>query len=286
MPNSDPEHAGNHPVQAMLTWSGSVSHAMASFFRVWLHKVLPGIQPWISNHDIAKGKLWFQELTSQLIKTNVSISFITPENILSPWVYFESGAISVKIKHSLICPYLVGVTAAKVRDTPLGQFQFTEANREETWNLVRSINRLFGDSALDEEVLEENFNTAWPELEGHIQQVLQGVAPITDPVVEVQPPSEPQLSEYAEQLLLKASLDGECEIYVNNYDIKINKNNQILTDGTARLWLYFNEAIGDLIKAGLLEKGRDYDADFTSSVTIKGYKLADLIRSRNSSKNS
>ena len=45
MPNSDPEHAGNHPVQAMLTWSGSVSHEMASFFRVWLPEVLPGIQP-------------------------------------------------------------------------------------------------------------------------------------------------------------------------------------------------------------------------------------------------
>jgi len=70
--------------KGILTWSGSASHQIASFFRDWLKTVLPGIDPWISDEDIAKGKKWFPELMKQLSKTGVSITFITPANVKSP----------------------------------------------------------------------------------------------------------------------------------------------------------------------------------------------------------
>ena len=133
-------------MNVLLTWSGNTSHEIATFFRTWLPKVLPGIQPWISDEDIEKGKKWFPELMSQLDKTNFSITFITPENVQSPWVYFEVGVIAAKLENAIVCPYLIGVEGKFVKDTPLGQFQWTAAKKTDTWKLIRSINRHLQDA--------------------------------------------------------------------------------------------------------------------------------------------
>jgi len=126
-------------MDTILTWSGSTSHGIASFFRDWLTDVLPGIKPWISSEDIAKGNKWFPELMGQLSKTAVSIPFVTPENVRSPWVYYEVGAVAAKIEECIICPYLVGVEPKHVRETPLGQFQCTSADEHDTFRLIHSI---------------------------------------------------------------------------------------------------------------------------------------------------
>ena len=111
-------------MDVLLTWSGPTSHDIAGFFHTWLPGVLPGIKPWISDQDIAKGKKWFPELTAQLDKSHVSITFITPENVRSPWVYYEVGFIAAKMEDGFVCPYLVGVDGKAVKDTPLGQYQW------------------------------------------------------------------------------------------------------------------------------------------------------------------
>ena len=64
-------------MDTILTGRGSASHQVASFFRDWLKTVVPGIDAWISDEDIAKGKKWFPELMHKLIKTGVSITFMT-----------------------------------------------------------------------------------------------------------------------------------------------------------------------------------------------------------------
>src|SRR5437868_2229293 len=110
-------------MNTILTWSGSASHEVASFFRGWLPEVVPGIKPWISSEDIAKGTSWFEELMAQLSKTKICITFITPENVRSTWLYFEAGSTATRVGRKAVCVYLIGVEPDHVRDTPLGQFQ-------------------------------------------------------------------------------------------------------------------------------------------------------------------
>ncbi len=156
-------------MDTILTWSGSTSHEIACFFRDWLTEVLPGIQPWISSADIATGKKWFPELMRQLSKTAVSITFVTPENVRSPWVYYEVGAVAAKLEECLICPYLVGVEPKHVRDTPLGQFQCKTADEVGTFGLIRSINERLG-TGRSENLLKGSFGTHWPPLKQVLDQ--------------------------------------------------------------------------------------------------------------------
>jgi hypothetical protein len=127
-------------MDTILIWSVTTGHHIASYFREWLKTVVPGIEPWISNEDIAKGKKWFPELMRQLSRTSVSITFITPENVKSPWIFYEVGVIAAKNEDCIVCPYLIGVETVRVRDTPRGQFQCTLATKEDTFRLIRSIN--------------------------------------------------------------------------------------------------------------------------------------------------
>jgi hypothetical protein len=157
-------------MDTVLTWSGEVSHVVASFFRSWLTEVLPGIEPWISSEDIAKGKKWFPELMGQLSKAGISITFVTPENIRSPWVYYEVGAIAAKNEGGIICPYLIGVEPSQVRDTPLGQFQCTAADPIDTFRLISSINDKLGAGRHNERLLKANFDARWPELVQVLEQ--------------------------------------------------------------------------------------------------------------------
>jgi hypothetical protein len=269
------------PLDILLTWSGSVSHEIASLFHGWLPSVLPGIQPWISDVDIAKGKKWFPELMGQLSKTNISITFITPENVRSTWIYFEVGVIAAKLEDGVICPYLVGVEQSHVKDTPLGQFQWTEASKTDTWRLIRSINERLGDKVHNGQLLEGNFNNHWPKLKRRIDRAIEALSPVQDDVVEVEPPIEQQLSNEARQLLAAAAVSDGQIMYAQSdgggaYIGTDGKN--MIEESTPRNEAIWKAALDELVDFGLVESvGSSGDL---SKVTRKGYEVADLVKNR------
>ena len=268
-------------MDTILTWSGSASHEVASFFREWLKGVLPGIQPWISSEDIAKGKKWFPELMGQLTKTSVSITFITPENVHSPWVYYEVGVIAAKNEGCIICPYLVGVEPNHVRDTPLGQFQCTSSKKDDTFRLIRSINEGLGDGRHDEQLLKGNFNSQWPELKCRLDGVMEGLTSVEDDVLDIESPIEQQLSDQVRQLLLEASEDVGGRIlfldHSEGYQLLTN-NKDMLVDQAPRTVALWKAALNELQNLGLI-KDIGYSGD-AFVPTKSGYEVADLIKSR------
>jgi hypothetical protein len=265
-------------MKVILTWSGSASHDIASFFRTWLTSVLPAINPWISDQDIAKGKEWFKELMSELTESSVSMTFITSENLRSPWVYYEAGVIAAKLEDCMICPYLIGVEAVHVRDTPLGEYQCTMATKEDTFRLVRSINQTLEDSAHNDQLLEANFNARWPELNQRLNLVLDGLMPVYDNVVEVEPPIEQQLSEEARTILTEASQDPEGQIIFITQTIgtclQTNGKN-LIDEDTPRGRARWRAAMDELFYSSLLERTGD-----VYELTKKGFEIADRLRSR------
>lgn len=146
-----------------ISWSGAISRAVAEALRDWIEVVLPAVKPWMSEADIRPGNRWHDELSKQLETTNIGIICLTSDNVGSPWLLFEAGAIAKSAK-SLVCTYLLGLEP-KDLSGPLAQFQAASAERISTQKLVMSINDTLGERALATNEVERMFEKWWPELE-------------------------------------------------------------------------------------------------------------------------
>lgn len=274
-------------MDVVLTWSGEESHDIASFLYEWLPEVAPGVKPWISDEDLTKGRLWFPELMEQLVTARVSITCITPENVRSPWVFFEVGAIAVKLPEGgIVCPYLIGVDPEKVADTPLPQLQCTTADEKDTWRMIKSINRVLGDRSLDEKLVKRNFEARWPKLRaklsGEVESIVEapssGTVFITEPV-PVPANEESILSKEAMELLVNASDDENGTItYVRSMhgaDLSTNGEN-FISPYNARNEALWKGALDNLVDEGLVEPRGHQGVTF--AVTNAGFKYADTLK--------
>lgn len=76
-------------MKVFISWSGEIGKQVAKFLRnEWLEYILDGIEPWMSDSDIATGLPWFSEIRKSLATTNYGIVCLTPENLHAPWDSF------------------------------------------------------------------------------------------------------------------------------------------------------------------------------------------------------
>ena len=124
---------------------------------------MPGIDPWVSSVDIAKGARWSREIAKQLDDCNFGIVCIDPTNRKSNWLHYEAGALSKSLDNGCVAPFLVGLTPSEV-DGPLSQFQMTTVSESEVLRLIESINQVMGDKKLPIATLRDNFSLFWSAL--------------------------------------------------------------------------------------------------------------------------
>jgi hypothetical protein len=74
---------------------------------------------------------------------NIRRSGLTPENLMSPWLLFEAGAVAKRVD-SRVWTYLFGLGYTDVKD-PLSQFQHTAATKEDTRKLIATLNHRLGE---------------------------------------------------------------------------------------------------------------------------------------------
>jgi len=164
------------PMKVFISWSGPRSEALAEVLRLWLNDVIQVLDPWISSQDIDKGRRWDAEIASELGQSNVGIICLTRENITSPWILFEAGALAKSLDKSLVCPYLLDLKPTELTG-PLAQFQVTVANEEDTCKLLRTINKALGENARSAEQLDKAFTKWWPELKTAIDAIPKTSSP-------------------------------------------------------------------------------------------------------------
>lgn len=162
-------------MKLFISWSGTISQIIAEKLREWVPTVLQSIDPWLASRDIPKGSRWQQQLSRQLEETHVGIVCITRENLKSPWILFEVGALSKAIDESLICLYLIGITPEDLPD-PLAQFNATVANKSDTRKLLQTLNSAMSPRSIENRILDKAFNASWRELD----RVLKSVAKDSD----------------------------------------------------------------------------------------------------------
>lgn len=173
-------------MKVFLSWSGQRSKEVASLLSDWLCCVIQASRPWISTRDLDRGSLWFGEINDQLKDTTVGIICLTQENKTRPWIIFEAGALAKGLSTSRVCTLLIDLESKDIED-PLAQFNHTFPTRDSILGLVKTLNSTLASNGLDNRILEQVFDTYWPQFESRYQDILAKT--------EAQPPSKPRAKE-------------------------------------------------------------------------------------------
>lgn len=158
-------------MNVFISWSKELSKECAEILRDWIKCTLQASEPWVSSKDIDKGSLWFNEINDQLKNTKVGVVCLTKENKSNPWLLFESGALAKGLSVNRVCTFLIDLTPADL-ENPLAQFNHTMPNKDGMKSLLSTINKELGDSALEERILEQVFETYWPIFDEKFKNIL------------------------------------------------------------------------------------------------------------------
>lgn len=152
-------------MKVFISWSGKLSLQVALALRDWLPSVIQAIEPYISSEDIDKGSRWGNEIAKELESCDLGIICVTTENLVSPWLNFEAGALSKRFEASRVIPFLFGLRRADVpNSSPLTQFQSTVIDRRDVLRMMGAINHSATPPPVDDVRLGAFFDKWWPDL--------------------------------------------------------------------------------------------------------------------------
>jgi hypothetical protein len=156
-------------MKVFVSWSGERSRLLAQALHGWLPLVLHYVKPWLSDADVSAGDRWATVVAKELETSNFGIICVTPENLNSPWVLFEAGALAKAMQGSKVIPLLFNLEFSDISG-PLAQFQAKKFDREGLAEVVGSINKSC-DAAVPDDRKIQLFTALWPELEKQIQGI-------------------------------------------------------------------------------------------------------------------
>ena len=212
-------------MKVFLSWSGTRSREIANLLSDWLCCVIQASRPWVSSRDLDRGSLWFGEINDQLKDTSVGIICLTQENKNRPWILFEAGALAKGLSTARVCTLLIDLEPKDIED-PLAQFNHTFPTKESVLGLVRTLNGTLGSASLDIRILEQVFNTYWPQFESRFKEILA----TTESIGPSKPrPKEDVLGEILENTRVLGTrirkLEFETERIRPTRDFAINPSN-------------------------------------------------------------
>lgn len=235
-------------IKLFISWSGGRSQSVALALRNWVPDVIQGVKPWVSTEDVKPGKRWNREIAKQLEASDFGILCLTPENLSNPWLLFEAGALAKTLDKSLVCPYLYDLDPAYLKGVgPLEQFQAARANREDTFNLVGTINQLLGEDRLPDDRLGRSFKRCWPELEQALVE-LDGVPrPACDSRAGMPFGSDLGLES------IHPTRGAALETFVQYLEAEIERGQK---GEPARIWIVSSSLRGFIVQSGAHFNGR------------------------------
>ncbi|MEX1041166.1 MAG: TIR domain-containing protein [Pirellulaceae bacterium] len=263
----------------LLGWSKERSCLMAKALRAWLPKVIP-VSPWMSEVDIDKGKDWSDELHAFLGQASAVIVCVTPENVRSPWLYYECGRVSAKLEATLICPYLLENDHSILADGPLARLQQTKANKSETFQLLESLRKT--GNLESESHLSTAFEREWWEL----GETLKRIRNIEESYSARDSSIQTLINELAGGELVSAERQMLLAIGKSNdgllIEVTTSHGHDFITGGlnlnpedTARTTAMWREARRSLVRRQLLEmRGRKGES---FALTDKGFQVFDAL---------
>ncbi|HEX7903188.1 MAG TPA: TIR domain-containing protein [Chitinophagaceae bacterium] len=159
-------------MKVFISWSGELSKQVAQILKKWLPVLINSVKPYCSTEDIAKGSRWFTEILNELSDTEIGIICLTNENVNSPWLMFEAGALSVNVEKSKVCPICFNIDPINIKG-PLANFQATKFSKEDFKRLILTINKELGKLSIDISIVEKAVEGLWVQIESEINNILK-----------------------------------------------------------------------------------------------------------------
>ncbi|OIQ22008.1 MAG: hypothetical protein BM557_01120 [Flavobacterium sp. MedPE-SWcel] len=159
-------------MKIFISWSGNTSKEIAKVLKGWLPSVLQAVKPYFTPDDIEKGNKWQSDISKKLEESTIGIICLTPENLDSPWLHFEAGALSNRLDQARVCPLLFNVSKAQVKG-PTSMFQLTDFDKEDFKILLRTVNIQLGEARISDEIFNKTFERSFPELKDSIEKIIK-----------------------------------------------------------------------------------------------------------------
>jgi len=182
-------------MKVFISWSGERSQVFAKALHEWLPMVLQSVVPWLSHADISAGDRWADTVAKELETCDFGITCITRENMSSPWIHFEAGALAKRMQEGRVIPLLLDIDFKDISG-PLAQFQAKKAERDGVLAIVNAINEL-SQVKVSETLLPKQFEALWPKLEKQVNEI-----------PKTQLPAKPQRAQHEILEELVASIRG------------------------------------------------------------------------------
>lgn len=156
-------------MKVFIGWSGERSKTMAQALHDWIPLILHNVDPWVSEADIEAGERWGEVVAKELADSTFGIICVTRENVNSPWVLFEAGALSKTMQGSKVIPLLLDL---EIRDItgPLAQFQAKKVEKMGISEVINSINQT-ANGVVPEARARELFEALWPKFEKAVKAI-------------------------------------------------------------------------------------------------------------------
>lgn len=103
-----------------ISWSGPKSKEIAKSLKIILENNIfsqTDLTCFVSDVDIASGSDWWEKIKSELTNCQLGILCVTKENLRSPWIYFEAGALIAR--NVPVTPLLFFCDIKNITSTPL-----------------------------------------------------------------------------------------------------------------------------------------------------------------------
>lgn len=156
-------------MKVFISWSGERSQALAQALRDWIPLVLHNVEPWLSEADIEAGDRWAEAVAKELADSNFGIICVTRENVNSPWVLFEAGALAKSLQGSKVIPLLLDLDFRDITG-PLAQFQAKKLDKAGISEVISSINQT-ANHEVPETRAKQLFDALWPEFEKKVAAI-------------------------------------------------------------------------------------------------------------------
>ncbi len=156
-------------MKVFIGWSGERSQALGQALRDWMPLVLHYVEPWLSETDVAAGERWSQAVSKELEASNFGIISITRENVSSPWILFEAGALSKSMEESRVIPLLLDLELSEIGG-PLAQFQAKKSDESGLREVVNSVNQVAA-QPIEEARVSRLFEGLWTQLEEKLSSI-------------------------------------------------------------------------------------------------------------------
>jgi len=162
-------------MKVFVSWSGDLSRNVAEVLRTHLPRIIQGLDVFMSKHDMESGGRWSIQLAEELEEARFGILCLTPDNLDSPWILFEAGALTKHVE-GRACGLLFGNLGPEDIVGPLSQFQNRSFTPEEFGALLADLNAGLP-RPLSEQDLALTLRKWWADIESACTRTLEETRP-------------------------------------------------------------------------------------------------------------